>query len=135
MAPRKKELMSALVVLRSASGKAPGGATAVTAENVREYLPAASSADEARRAFAAAGFEVTEVVGNSFSITAPASVFEKAFKVKLRREEGKGVTAQADADADAGYEIPANKLPASLARHVAAVTFTPPPDFGPTNYS
>lgn len=126
--------MSAVVVLRSASGKSPGGEAAVTAANVREYLPAASSAEEARRAYAEAGFEVTEVVGNSFSITAPASVFEKTFKVKLRSEENMGVTVQADAGGDAGYEIPAAKLPAHLARHVAAVTFSPPPDFGPTNY-
>ena len=126
--------MSAVVLLSSASGKSPGGETAVTAENVREYLPQASSVEEVRRAYAQAGFEVTEVAGNSFSITAPASVFEKAFKVKLRREENKGVTAQADAGGEAGYEIPFTQLPAHLARHVAAVTFTPPPDFGPTSY-
>lgn len=126
--------MSAVVVLRSAGGHAPGGEDMITSENVREYMPAPASAEEARRAFAGAGFEVTEVVGNSFSITAPAKVFEKTFKVKLSREEGKGVTAQADTDAEAGYELPVAKLPVPLSRHVAAVTFTPPPDFGPTSY-
>ena len=134
MATRKKEQLSAQIVLRSASGSAPGPQTAVTSANVHEYLPAAADADAARRAYREAGFEVGEVVGNSFSITAPAATFEKVFKVKLRRDESKGVRALAATGGDETYELPIDKLKGELARNVAAATFSPPPDFGPTSY-
>lgn len=117
-------------MLRSASGTAPDSNTAITAENVREYLPSLSSITEARHAFEAAGFEVGQAVGNSFSITAPKSTFEKVFKVKLKEEKEKGVTTSDEGS----YEVPISKLPEDLRREVTAVTFTPPPDFGPTNY-
>jgi hypothetical protein len=135
MAIKKAKHLSAQVMLRSASGAAPDSATAITSENVREYLPSASSAKDARRAFEAAGFEVGEIVGNSFSITAPASRFEKVFKVKLQRDEQKGVTARIAATGEEAYELPIGKLAGDLKDHVVAVTFTPPPDFGPTSYS
>lgn len=135
MATRKKETLSAQVVLRAAGGRAPDAETAVTAENVHEYTPAPETAEAARRAYAEAGFEVGAVVGNSFSITAPATTFEKVFKVKTSRDEAEGVKARgASGGAEAGYELPLDKLPAGLARGVAAVTFTPPPDFGPGNF-
>ena len=121
-------------MLRSAGGRSPGAETAVTAENVHEYTPDPEAAEAARRAFAEAGFEVGAVVGNSFSITAPASTFEKVFKVKASRDEAEGVKARARSGGEAGYEIPLDNLPAGLARGVAAVTFTPPPDFGPGNF-
>lgn len=127
-------MLSAQVMLRSASGKAPGGETLVTAENVHEYAPAPEAAEALRRAYAEAGFEVGGLVGNSFSVTGPAATFEKVFKVDLRRDEGRGVTARAEAGGEAGYEIPLEHAPARLARGVAAVTFTPPPDFGPTSF-
>ena len=134
--PRKKQKeLSAQVMLRSASGTAPDSSTAVTAENVRDYLPSSSSITEARRAFEEAGFEVGQVVGNSFSITAPKSTFEKVFKIKLREDKQKGVTAHVEASDEGSYELPTSKLAEALRREVAAVTFTPPPDFGPTNYS
>lgn|ERR1700752_3816985 len=134
--PRKKaKELSAQVMLRSTRGSAPDSKTAVTSENVREYLPSASSAAESRRAFEAAGFEVGPVVGNSFSITASKSTFEKVFKVKLKEEKEKGVTAHLEKSDEGSYELPTSKLSADLRREVAAVTFTPPPDFGPTNYS
>ncbi len=135
MATRKKETLSAQVMLRSAGGKAPGARTAVTSENVHEYTPAPETAEAARRAFAEAGFEVGALVGNSFSITAPSGTFEKVFKVKTSRGEAEGVRASAaSGGGEAGYELPLDELPAGLARGVAAVTFSPPPDFGPSNF-
>ena len=128
--PRKKKELSAQVMLRSASGTAPDANTVVTADNVREYLPSSSSITEARRAFEEAGFEVGQVVGNSFSITASKSTFEKVFKVKLKEDKEKGVMSD-----EGNYELPTSKLSQELRRDVAVVTFTPPPDFGPTNYS
>ena len=134
MANRTRASVSAQVVLRAAGGASPGGGEAVTAENVREHLPSDEAAAVTRRAFASEGFEVGELVGNSFSITAPTSTFEKVFKVKLRRDEEKGVRARAGTGGEEGYELPTGKLTGDLKRHVAAVTFTPPPDFGPTSY-
>lgn len=135
MATKKDEQLSAQVMLRSAGGGAPGSTTAVTSENVREYLPSSAAVTEARRAFEAKGFQVGNVVGNSFSISAPAKTFEKVFKVKLQRDKQKGVTARASRAAEKSYELPVDKLPEDVRSHVAAVTFTPPPDFGPTSYS
>lgn len=134
MARKKEEQLSAQVVLRSAGGMAPGSTTTITSENVREYLPSTQATAEARLAFQAAGFQVGQAVGNSFSITAPAKTFEKVFKVKVQRDKEKGVMAQASTS-EGSYELPVNKLPEDTRRHVAAVTFTPPPDFGPTSYA
>ncbi len=126
--------MSAQVVLRSASGRAFDPGAAITAENVKDYLPSPSTIAGAQRGFAEAGFEVSNVVGNSFSITAPASTFEKVFKVTLRSREGKGVMAIPKGSDAESYELPLGALREELARYVEAVTFTPPPDFGPTSY-
>lgn len=134
MATKKDEQLSAQVVLRSAGGTAPGSTTQVTSENVREYLPSSSAVTEARHALEEAGFEVGNVVGNSFSISATAKTFEKVFKVKLQSDKEKGVTARASRADEESYELPVGKLPEDARRHVAAVTFTPPPDFGPTSY-
>ena len=133
MTTKRNQIVSAQVVLRSASGASPLGAVAVTSQNVREYLPSPSDAAHARSAFQAAGFEVGEVVGNSFSITAPASTFEEVFKAKLRRDGQKGVTVRSrGAAGEEGYELPVDNLTGGLGRHVAAAIFSPPPDFGPT---
>lgn len=121
-------------MLLAPGGRSPGADTAVTAENVHEYTPDPERAEAARRAYAEAGFEVGEVVGNSFSITAPAGTFEKVFKVKTSRGETEGVKARARTGGEAGYELSLDDLPAGLSRGVAAVTFTPPPDFGPGNF-
>lgn len=133
MARKKQKQVSAQVMLRSASGATPEGTTSVTVENVHQYLPSSSSITEARQAFANAGFEVGPVVGNSFSITALKRTFEKVARVRLTEDKMSGVRAQVGEQLS--YELPIEKLPEDLRRHVAAVTFTAPPDFGPTNYS
>jgi hypothetical protein len=133
MSPKKDRLVAAQVVLRPASGKAFDGQTAITAENIAEYLPAPQTVSEAQRAFAEAGFEVSPAVGMSFSITAPASTFEKVFKVKLLPDERGGVKARTKRG-EPGYELPLDALPNELKRHVVAVTFTPPPEYGPGNF-
>jgi hypothetical protein len=88
---------------------------------------------DARAAFAAAGFEVGALVGNNFSITGPTSLFEKFFQVQLARTHRGGLQGVRD-DGSACEELPTVALPAPLREQVAAVTFTPPPDFGPTAY-
>lgn len=125
--------LSAEIVLRPASGKTFDAQTAITSENIAEYLPSPDTAAEAQRAFTEAGFEVGEPAGMSFSITAPASTFEKVFKVKLVRTDRGGVKASVKGGAQS-YELPITALPSELAKNVVAATFSPPPDFGPSNY-
>lgn len=73
------------------------------------------------------------VVGNSFSITAPADTFRKVFDAQLRYEDKTGVQAM-QKDGSSSYELPLNELPRAVTRQIEAVTFTPPPEFGPTNF-
>lgn len=133
MAMKKEELLSAEIVLRPASGKPFDTQTAITSENIAEYLPAPDTVAEAQRAFTEAGFEVGEPGGMSFSITAPARTFEKVFKVKLARTDRGGVQASVQGGAQS-YELPVTALSRELAKDVAAATFSKPPDFGPTDY-
>jgi hypothetical protein len=123
---RADPIASAQVILRSESGRHFRGDTAITAENVHEYAPSAEDVEAARPAFAAAGFETGKMVGISFSITAPASTFERFFHAKLQTDSRgllkvKGGRAQ-------GLELPLNALPRDLAERIVAVTFSPPAD-------
>jgi len=134
MPSKKEQLMSAQVALRSASGKSYDGQTAITADNIADYAPSPDTVAKALAGFQRAGFEVGNMVGNSFSITAPKSVFEKLFKIKLQADERGGVKTRATKAAPSDYELPVKALPQDLSQHVAAVTFSPPPDFGPSSY-
>lgn len=129
----EKRIISAQVVLRSASGKAIDGETIITAENFQDFAPSPETVTRATEAFAAAGFDVGSMAGISFSISATVSTFEQVFRTRLRQEERGSVEAVED-DGSAGYELPLEALPESLANLVVAVTFTPPPDFGPTEF-
>jgi hypothetical protein len=132
MPTKKQQVVSAQVILRSASGKSPGGQTAITAENISDYLPSAETAARAREAFAAAGFQTGPVVGTSFSITAPIETFEKMFNTRLRLEKS-GAIKSVKTESGA-YEISLRGLPKTLVDQVESVTFTPPPEFGPTSF-
>lgn len=118
MAKKTEKSLSAEVALRSASGKSFTGQTAITSQNIADYAPARDVVEKARRAFTDLGFEVSDPAGLGFSITAPASVFRKVFKIK---------------SIPAG-ELPKGALPNELAENLVAVTFSPPPDFGPGNF-
>jgi hypothetical protein len=133
MSLQNQQIVSAQVVLRPASGKPIDGQTAITAANIKEYVPSAEAVARAQRAFKAAGFDVGPVMGNSFPITAPASTFERVFQTRLRRQEPGGVEAVSD-DGSARYELPRQGLSPEIESLVLAVTFTPPPDFGPTRF-
>ena len=126
----KSSLISAQVVLCSASKKSAGGN--ITAANIREFLPQPETASSVRKAFTAAGFETGAVVGNSFSITAPVDVFERTFGAQIRIERKRGI--ESVALESGSYELPLHALPRSLSENVEVVTFTPPPDFGPTTF-
>jgi hypothetical protein len=72
------------------------------------------------------GFEVGNFVGNSLSITGPARLFETIFHTKLQEDGKSGLKFGGNS-----YELPKEKIPSALRAEIAAVTFTPPPDFGP----
>ncbi len=123
--------ISAQVLLRPAAGARLADAE-ITAANVERLRPAAEAVDRVRRFFAAAGFEVGELVGNSFAVTAPASRFERVFELPVEAVEG--ALGWRRAGGDVTLELPAEAMPEEVAREVAAVTFTPPPEFGPTRF-
>jgi len=129
---QKEKLVSAQVVLRAASGIAPKDSAAITAANVAQYLPSPEAVQKATAAFAAEGLQVAPVVGNSFSITGTAGAFERIFKTTLRARTGGGIEAVGPGDTGS-EELPCDALPKEVARHVAAVTFSRPPAFGPGN--
>jgi hypothetical protein len=132
MGSKSSRMLSAQVALKPASGRSIDGHTVITSENIREYLPSPETVRAAQRAFVDAGFDVASPVGTSFSITAPASTFEKVFKVRLE-SDARGSARVASTD-KTDYELPLSGLAESLRKIVIAVTFSPPPDFGPTSY-
>jgi hypothetical protein len=135
MAPKTEKLISAEIALRSASGKSFNSQTAITSENIAEYLPAPEVVDQARRAFAKAGFEVSKPAGVGFSITAPPNVFKKVLGIKIVSDGRGGVKALPLGQKGEGtYELPLKALPKELAQYVASATFSAPPDFGPGSY-
>ena len=134
MPSKNTKLVSAQVVLKAASGKSFDGRTAITSENIADYSPSTDAVAAAAAAFTEAGFEVGNVVGNSFSITAPKRTFEKFFKTKLQMEDRGTAKVSASKGTSEGYELPLKALPKNLSQLVTAVTFSPPPDFGPSSY-
>lgn len=129
-----ESLISAQVVLRSRTEKVAGGSDVVTSDTVGDYEPAPETAARAAESFERLGFTVGPVVGSSFSISAPRKLFEDVFKTDiaaaLRRRAKAKPTRRA-----ASNELPLDRLPTQLAALVTAVTFTPPPDFGPGSFS
>jgi hypothetical protein len=124
------EILSALVVMRSSSGKIVPGEL-VTSANIDEYAPDPGAVQAAIDYFAAAGFEVGQPLGISFAITANRSHFESVFGARLAVAENHGVLRVATDD---GLELPLEGIPENLRGDIHAITFTPPPDFGPTDY-
>ena len=120
-----KRIISAQVVLVAANGVRPGPQTRITSENIRDWAPSAETIVRISGELRSMGFEVGECVGNSISITAAAWLFESCFHVQLQ-EAGGSVQF-----AGKGYELAAEKIPSELRAQIAAITFTPPPDFGP----
>ncbi len=133
MTLREDEVVSAQVVLRPASGRQIDLETLITADNISQYEPSQETVEESSRAFRSLGFEVGSMVGISFSITAPARIFEYLFKVHLRRTNRGGIEYLSN-DGVGRLELPLINLTEDLARHLHTVTFIPPPDSGPTDY-
>lgn len=110
--------LSALVVLR-AVGEEPA-MDHLTADRVHRFVPPPEVVRTVTAWFASRGFDVGEATGISFALTGPRSLFRETFRLRggdPPREEPLGLDA----------------LPQEVARHVSAVVFTAPPDFGPGN--
>jgi hypothetical protein len=80
--------------------------------------------------FRQAGFTVGPLVGNNFSIAAPAAAFKSYFGVDLTGTPRSGVKVLG-VEGAAALELPVDMLPAAVRDKVEAVLFTKPPDFGP----
>jgi len=96
--------------------------------SAQAILKSPATAPAAAAQLAALGFEVGNTVGNSFSVSAPVRVFESVFEVRLRSTKKGGVGAGGT------LELPLGSLPDALRSLLSAVTFTAPPDFGPTSW-
>lgn len=112
-------IVSAQVLLKPASGVRPADAE-ITARNIAALAPAGDDVDAVVAAFSKAGLEIGAVVGLGFSITGPRSTFDRVFGTQSAGESP--------------GELPLDRLPARVRRGVSAVTFPPPPDFGPGSY-
>jgi hypothetical protein len=132
MSLKKAQIVSALVVMRPASGK-PLGRAVITAETLGQFVPSVDAVARVKQAMTDRGFEVGDLVGISFSITAPVRTFETVFRARLRREPRGGIEV-VQADGSGSYQLPLQELPQTIAENVESVTFTPPPDFGPSEF-
>jgi hypothetical protein len=125
-------LLSAQVLLR------PRGAettSPITAETLPEHEPDPEVAATLARYFRGERFDVGGLVGIGFAITAVRSRFEAVFGVRLSLEwAGEGRLRRVTTDAGQ-LELPLARLPDHVAEHLLAVTFTPPPDFGPGSFA
>lgn len=140
----RNRILSAQVVLRSASGRRLSGTENITSANIQEYMPSAETAALATQTFQQAGFETGPVVGNNLAITAPAHTFEHYFQAPQLPDSPIAPSSPTGSGTDApgtqtkrgaqDWELPLQHLPDALKPHIEAVTFTPPPDFGPTSY-
>jgi hypothetical protein len=123
--------ISALVVLRPENDDAGSGP--ITSEVVGSYMPSRAAVEASTSFFAQQGFDVSDVVAISFSITGHRSLFEKLFGQKLEIELRRGGEPRSVRLDSGALEFDLSALPQNISRKLQAVTFTPPPDFGPGN--
>jgi hypothetical protein len=119
-------VISAIVIVRSASGRDLRSDQPITSENIADYAPAPGVATAARDWFQRAGFDPGDVVGPTFSITASIAAFERTFGVAVHPAERGGFVAAAPDSVHGTYELPLDVLPADLVALVLAVSFEPP---------
>jgi hypothetical protein len=125
-------MLSAQVVLGPAGGPQ---ATEVTAATLADHAPDPEAARDVADHLRTAGFEVGDLTGISFSVTARRTRFEEVFGAPLAVGQETSGTVTSATTADGALELPLDRLPADVRRSVTAVTFTAPPDFGPGGFS
>lgn len=119
------EEVTALVLLRPASGREITGETRITADTLHEFAPDPDDAAAAARALAEAGFEPGSMLGVSMPVTGPRRLFEDYFGVRVEPADDGGWIA-IDASGTESRELPVSQLPEPVAGRVAAATFEPP---------
>lgn len=85
-----------------------------------------AEADSTSSYFSEAGFQTDPVVGTSFAIVGPVSLFEGAFGERPEPTAEGGWRASAQEDR---LELSLAQLPEEVGAAVEAVTFSPPPAF------
>jgi hypothetical protein len=123
-----KQIISAQVLLISATGERIGGNTLITADNIETYRPSDRTVQIVSQYFKNHKFEVSLLTGISFTISASAKHFSEFFKASVTQDE-KGRILACDRS-----ELPLGSLEQNIADSIIAVTFVPSPDFGPTNF-
>jgi hypothetical protein len=108
---------SALVVLHPGSGPPPGPG------REGEVPPDPAVVEQVVGWFHRRGFGTGPVVGISFAVTGPATLFGEVFGDAALSSPGPGQEVA----------LPLGSLGDDVAAHVAAVVRTGPPDFGPGN--
>jgi hypothetical protein len=117
--------------VRAGAGKRLQGSAPITARTLAEHQPSPADVAFAQEAFRAAGFEVGELGGISFAITAPKRRFEQLFGLELDVDERGAVGRAGEEAPSGGLELPLARLPAALRARLEAVAFTPPADLYP----
>jgi hypothetical protein len=121
----ESEDVSALVVLRPASGREIAADSRITADTLGEFAPDPEQAAAAGRALAEAGFEVGPVLGISMPVSGSRALFEDFFDTTVRPASGGGWVA-VDRAGSESRELPVSRLPEPVASGVQVVTFEPP---------
>ena len=103
------------------------GDVPITVQNLADYLPSEADANVARAAFVNAGFQAGDLVGISFSITAPASRFKDFFGSDVKLDAGGRIEVSPSADSE-GLSLPLDRLARDLAERLVVVTFSAPAD-------
>src|SRR5690349_7548233 len=124
MALKKKQIVSAQIMLPGGSGQCPHERSVITAETLKEFLPSSKVVAKVTESLRALGFEVSNMVGNSVSISGAASLFASVFQTRLVLLVDGSIQFQ-NADGTCGYELARNKIPSSLRDRLVSVTFTP----------
>ena len=108
---------TALVVLNPGTGDPSSRAGA----RASEVPPDTSVVRSVTSAFRDEGFEIGPFVGISFAISGSPDVFDRVFGIDPDSAEFRG------------GELPTDRLGRDVTQHLAGVTVTAPPAFGPGN--
>lgn len=123
--------VTALVVLRSASGRSEHGTDRITSESLHDFLPDPEDVEVVVSAFREMGFSVGPPFGISVAVTAPRSHVEEVFDVELvARADGSwglvGSPSASSADELPEAELPISAMPSAVIRRVSAIVLESP---------
>ena len=126
------QMISAEILLQSASGASIQEDTLITSENVDQYMPAPDTSAIVSQYFTEQGFEVPAPAGSamSISIVGPAELFTKQFERRFAMDGYESIVAITDSG-QASNALPTDGLPDAIRERISIITFSESPDFGP----